>query len=83
MPGTDVQQWWVDRETLLTAMRQLQDLHDPHRQRGAAPAHRGAPPAGAWLETVDAETAGMIDAEAGRLAAWLGPTRIRWPFPPP
>jgi hypothetical protein len=35
------------------------------------------------LETVDAETAGMIDAEAGRLAAWLGPTRIRWPFPPP
>jgi Winged helix DNA-binding domain len=35
------------------------------------------------LEKVDAETAGMIDAEAARLAAWLGPTRIRWPFPPP
>jgi hypothetical protein len=35
------------------------------------------------LEPVDAGTAGMIDAEAERLAAWLGPTRIRWPFPPP
>ena len=35
------------------------------------------------LEKVDAGTARMIDAEAGRLAAWLGPTRIRWPFPPP
>ena len=34
------------------------------------------------LEQVDAETARMIDAEAKRLAAWLGPTRIRWPFPP-
>jgi hypothetical protein len=34
------------------------------------------------LESIDAETAGMIDAEAERLAAWLGPTRIRWPFPP-
>ena len=35
------------------------------------------------LEKTGAETAGMIDAEAERLAAWLGPTRIRWPFPPP
>jgi hypothetical protein len=35
------------------------------------------------LEKIDAETAGMIDAEAARLAAWLGPTRIMWPFPPP
>jgi hypothetical protein len=35
------------------------------------------------LEPVDGGTAGMIDAEAARLAAWLGPTRIRWPFPPP
>ena len=35
------------------------------------------------LEKVDAETTAMIDAEAARLAAWLGPTRIRWPFPPP
>jgi hypothetical protein len=35
------------------------------------------------LETLDAETARMLDAEAARLAAWLGPTRIRWPFPPP
>jgi hypothetical protein len=34
------------------------------------------------LEKVDAETARMIDAEAANLAAWLGPTRIRWPFPP-
>ena len=33
------------------------------------------------LEKVDTETARMIDAEAARLAAWLGPTRIRWPFP--
>jgi hypothetical protein len=33
------------------------------------------------LEKVDTEAAGMIDAEAARLAAWLGPTRIRWPFP--
>jgi hypothetical protein len=33
------------------------------------------------LEKVDMETARMIDAEAARLAAWLGPTRIRWPFP--
>ena len=36
------------------------------------------------LEQTGAETVGMIDAEAERLAAWLGPTRIRWPpFPPP
>jgi hypothetical protein len=34
------------------------------------------------LEKIDAETARMIDAEAARLAAWLGPTRINWPFPP-
>lgn len=34
------------------------------------------------LEQLDTETASMIDAEAGRVAAWLGPTRIRWPFPP-
>jgi Winged helix DNA-binding domain len=34
------------------------------------------------LEKVDADTAWMVDAEAARLAAWLGPTRIRWPFPP-
>jgi hypothetical protein len=34
------------------------------------------------LERVDAETATRIDAEAARLAAWLGPTRVRWPFPP-
>ena len=34
------------------------------------------------LEKIDTETAHMIDAEAARLAAWLGPTRIRWPFPP-
>jgi hypothetical protein len=34
------------------------------------------------LEEVDPATAGMIDAEAERLAAWLGPARIRWPFPP-
>ena len=33
------------------------------------------------LEKVDTEAARMIDAEAARLAAWLGPTRIRWPFP--
>ncbi|HSO54053.1 MAG TPA: winged helix DNA-binding domain-containing protein [Actinomycetes bacterium] len=32
------------------------------------------------LERIDTETAHMIDAEAARLAAWLGPTRIRWPF---
>ena len=25
----------------------------------------------------------MIDAEAAHLAAWLGPTRIRWGFPTP
>jgi Winged helix DNA-binding domain len=30
------------------------------------------------LEKVDTETARMIDAEAVPLAAWLGPTRIRW-----
>jgi hypothetical protein len=35
------------------------------------------------LEKLDAETARMIDAEAARLAAWLGPTRITWPFPLP
>ena len=35
------------------------------------------------LEKVDAEITAMIDAEAARLAAWLGPTRVRWPFPPP
>jgi Winged helix DNA-binding domain len=34
------------------------------------------------LETVGTDTARMIDAEAARLAAWLGPVRIRWPFPP-
>jgi Winged helix DNA-binding domain len=34
------------------------------------------------LEKIDAEIARMIDAEAARLAAWLGPTRIKWPFPP-
>jgi hypothetical protein len=34
------------------------------------------------LEKIDAATAHMIDAEAARLAAWLGPTRIKWPFPP-
>jgi hypothetical protein len=34
------------------------------------------------LEQLDTETARMLDAEAARLAAWLGPTRIRWPFPP-
>ena len=34
------------------------------------------------LERIDTETARMIDAEAERLAEWLGPTRIRWPFPP-
>jgi hypothetical protein len=35
------------------------------------------------LEPTGAETAAMIDTEAGRLAGWLGPTRLRWPFPPP
>jgi hypothetical protein len=39
-------------------------------------------PSGALLENIDAETAGMTNAEAARLAAWLGPTRIMWPFPP-
>jgi hypothetical protein len=34
------------------------------------------------LEQVDAETARRVDAEAARLAAWLGPARVRWPFPP-
>lgn len=34
------------------------------------------------LEKTGTETAGMIDAEAARLAAWLGPTRVKWPFPP-
>ena len=33
------------------------------------------------LDKVDTATAHMIDAEAARLAAWLGPARIRWPFP--
>jgi len=35
------------------------------------------------LEDVGAETRRMIDAEAARLEAWLGPTRINWSFPTP
>jgi hypothetical protein len=35
------------------------------------------------LEDVGTETQRMIDAEAARLADWLGPTRVRWSFPTP
>jgi hypothetical protein len=44
----------------------------------------------ALLPVLDATTMGWKDRPhdrcrsrtPGRLAAWLGPTRIRWPFPP-
>jgi Winged helix DNA-binding domain len=35
------------------------------------------------LEDVGTETRRMIDAEAARLADWLGPIRVRWSFPTP
>jgi Winged helix DNA-binding domain len=37
-----------------------------------------------WLlEDVGMETRRLIDAEAARLEAWLGPTRLNWSFPTP
>jgi hypothetical protein len=37
-----------------------------------------------WLlEDVGMETRRLIDAEAARLEAWLGPTRLNWGFPTP
>ena len=35
------------------------------------------------LEDVGRETKRLIDAEAARLGAWLGPTRVNWSFPTP